>query len=274
MPAEDVDPTFEALLDYVRDNRGFDFTGYKRASLTRRVRKRMHEVGISSFDEYHDFLEVHPEEFTHLFNTILINVTSFFRDESAWDFARGAGASRDRRAERRAPAHPRVVGRLRVRRRGVLHRNAPGGGARPRAARRPGQDLRDRRRRGGSRGGQSGRLQRKGGRSDSSGASREVPRAVDQSFAFNKDLRRAVIFGRHDLVKDAPISRVDLIVCRNTLMYFNSDVQSHIYARLPLRAEARRLPLPGEVRDAPDPDEHVRADRPQAPPVLARAATR
>src|SRR5262249_21648275 len=36
-------------------------------------------------------------------------------------------------------------------------------------------------------------------------------------------------FGRHDLVQDAPISRVDLIVCRNTLMYFNADAQSRIY---------------------------------------------
>src|SRR5262249_52880127 len=46
--------------------------------------------------------------------------------------------------------------------------------------------------------------------------------------AFRKEIRRAVIFGRHDLVKDAPISRVDLIVCRNTLMYFNADTQTRI----------------------------------------------
>ena len=48
-------------------------------------------------------------------------------------------------------------------------------------------------------------------------------------FAFRKDLRRLVIFGRHDLVSDAPISRVDLIVCRNTLMYFNAEAQGKIY---------------------------------------------
>src|SRR5204863_4343376 len=44
-------------------------------------------------------------------------------------------------------------------------------------------------------------------------------------------LRRVIIFGRHDLVQDAPISRVDLIACRNTLMYFNSDAQARILAR-------------------------------------------
>jgi two-component system CheB/CheR fusion protein len=50
-------------------------------------------------------------------------------------------------------------------------------------------------------------------------------------FVFDKDLRRSVIFGRHDLIQDAPISRVNLIVCRNTLMYFNAEAQSRILAR-------------------------------------------
>jgi two-component system CheB/CheR fusion protein len=48
----------------------------------------------------------------------------------------------------------------------------------------------------------------------------------------NRDLRRAVIFGTHDLLTDAPISRIDLLLCRNTLMYFNADAQGRILARL------------------------------------------
>src|SRR5438128_2790265 len=54
----------------------------------RRVRRRMAEVGVDSTAEYQDFLEVHPEEFTPLFNTVLINVTSFFRDRPSWDHLR------------------------------------------------------------------------------------------------------------------------------------------------------------------------------------------
>src|SRR5262249_55593155 len=50
-------------------------------------------------------------------------------------------------------------------------------------------------------------------------------------YSFNRELRRSVIFGRHDLIQDAPISRVDLVLCRNTLMYFNSDAQARIMAR-------------------------------------------
>jgi two-component system, chemotaxis family, CheB/CheR fusion protein len=46
--------------------------------------------------------------------------------------------------------------------------------------------------------------------------------------AFRKDLRRTLIFGRNNLVSDAPISRLDLLVCRNTLMYFTSETQGRI----------------------------------------------
>jgi two-component system CheB/CheR fusion protein len=50
-------------------------------------------------------------------------------------------------------------------------------------------------------------------------------------YTFRKDLRRSVIFGRNDLVQDAPISRIDLLVCRNTLMYFNAETQARILSR-------------------------------------------
>jgi two-component system CheB/CheR fusion protein len=51
-------------------------------------------------------------------------------------------------------------------------------------------------------------------------------------FSFRKDLRRNVIFGRNDMVQDAPISRIDLLACRNALMYFNAETQARIVSRL------------------------------------------
>src|SRR3954447_10929360 len=80
-----TDPDFEALLLYLKESRGFDFTGYKRTSLMRRVDRRMAEVGVGGYPEYLDHLQVHPDEFTALFNTILINVTGFFRDPDTWE---------------------------------------------------------------------------------------------------------------------------------------------------------------------------------------------
>src|SRR5205823_5574160 len=56
-------------------------------------------------------------------------------------------------------------------------------------------------------------------------------RQVGQYYAFDPDLRRLVVFGRHDLLQDSPISHVDLLICRNTLMYFNAEAQSRILQR-------------------------------------------
>src|SRR3954471_15654293 len=74
------------LIEYLKRGRGFDFAGYKPASLERRVQKRMQTLGVVEYADYLDYLEVHPEEFEILFNTILINVTAFFRDAGTWEF--------------------------------------------------------------------------------------------------------------------------------------------------------------------------------------------
>jgi two-component system CheB/CheR fusion protein len=65
-----TDPELELVLDYLRRSRGFDFTGYKRASLSRCIDKRMQVVGADGYLGYLDHLEVDPEEFTQLFNTV------------------------------------------------------------------------------------------------------------------------------------------------------------------------------------------------------------
>ena len=224
----DIDPAFEQLLDFVRDNRGFDFTGYKRPSLVRRVQKRMQDVRIEEFTEYQDFLEVHPDEFTELFNTILINVTGFFRDGPTWEYLAAeviprivegsqrefirvwsAGCASGEEAytiamllsEAIAPAT--ITERVKIYATDVDEEalaEARAGVYDEKAVEPIPQELRER-----------------------------YLESTDEGFAFRKDLRRALIFGRHDLVSDAPISRVDLIVCRNTLMYFNAEVQTKIY---------------------------------------------
>ena len=59
-------PDFEALLLHLKETRGFDFTGYKRTTLMRRVQKRMAAVEIETFGDYVDYLEVHQDEFPYL----------------------------------------------------------------------------------------------------------------------------------------------------------------------------------------------------------------
>jgi len=88
-PVSSPDPKFERLLEYVRDERGFDYTGYRRPTLMRRFEKRMQAVGADDWEAYRAYLGKHGEEFAELFNTILINVTGFFRDAETWEIVAG-----------------------------------------------------------------------------------------------------------------------------------------------------------------------------------------
>src|SRR5205823_2402222 len=73
MSAEPVDDGFEELLELIKRERAFDFTGYKRPTLRRRVLRRMEVVGIDDFVTYANYVADNTEEFAHLFDTILIN---------------------------------------------------------------------------------------------------------------------------------------------------------------------------------------------------------
>src|SRR5215472_16761449 len=208
MVVEKKSPEFEALLEHLKTSRGFDFTGYKRSSLMRRVQKRMSELpDIKTYGAYLDYLEVHPEEFTPLFNTILINVTSFFRDPTAWEALAKGVIPKIIRSKRAGEA-------IRVCSVGcasgeeaysvaMLLADALGGSYRTKVVAQVPDKLRKKFLDGDTRG----------------------------QHVVRTDLRRTVIFGRHDLVQDAPISRLDLLICRNTLMYFNSETQARILAR-------------------------------------------
>lgn len=83
---EKTDPDLEGLLEFLKQTRGFDFTGYKRNTVARRIAQRLQTLKIEGYRDYQDYLEVHPDEFSQFFNTLLINVTAFFRDPPAWDY--------------------------------------------------------------------------------------------------------------------------------------------------------------------------------------------
>ena len=57
-----ADATLDALLDFVKEARGFDFTGYKRSTIQRRVAKRMAAAGVERYDDYLDYLEMNSDE--------------------------------------------------------------------------------------------------------------------------------------------------------------------------------------------------------------------
>jgi two-component system CheB/CheR fusion protein len=231
VPEPERDRDLEVLLDYLRRSRGFDFTGYKRTSLSRRIDKRMQFVGADSYLSYLDHLEVDPEEFTHLFNTILINLTSFFRDPPTWEFL-GAEIL-PRLAESRADGDP-----IRMWSAGCASGEEAYSLAMATAEALGPDVLRERVKIYATDVDEEALNQARQARYTSRQVEGVPPELLERYFernghgyVFSKDLRRSVIFGRHDLIQDAPISRIDLLVCRNTLMYLNSETQSHVLAR-------------------------------------------
>jgi two-component system, chemotaxis family, CheB/CheR fusion protein len=220
----------ETLLIYLEQTRSCDFTAYKRSTLGRRVQQRMLAVGVENFGDYVDYLDAHPEEFASLFKTILINVTSFFRDPATWDWLRlhgiprliasaggdpirvwSAGCASGEEAYSLAMLLADTLGVDRFKEQVTIHAT----------------DIDD----------EALMQGRRGSYSEHQVAG--VPEAalpryfdrIDGRYTFNKELRRSVTFGRHDLIQDAPISRVGLLVCRNTLMYFNAEAQGRLLDR-------------------------------------------
>ncbi len=68
------------IIDYLLERRGFDFSGYHPAMLTRRIEQRLVAVSCENFDEYLCFVERHSDEIDKLLGALTINVSQFFRD--------------------------------------------------------------------------------------------------------------------------------------------------------------------------------------------------
>jgi two-component system CheB/CheR fusion protein len=217
----------ERLIERLRVARSFDLTGYKRSSLMRRTRKRMSELAIGTFDDYAQRLDCDGDEFDALVNTILINVTSFFRDPLTWKvleesvvpdlIARptaepirvwSAGCATGEEAFSIAMLFAEALGADQLAGRVQIYATDVDEQALAHARRaaypvKAGEAVPERLR--------QRYFERSGGR-----------------LTVLPELRRAVIFGRHDLVRDPPISRVGLLLCRNTLIYFDAALQRSV----------------------------------------------
>ena len=77
---------FTQVLDYIKNLSGINFHEYKEATLLRRLEKNMVAKGIVELPNYVQYIFNHPEEARHLAEDFLIGVTDFFRDAKLWDY--------------------------------------------------------------------------------------------------------------------------------------------------------------------------------------------
>jgi two-component system, chemotaxis family, CheB/CheR fusion protein len=245
-----ADPTehdLERLLGYLRDERGADFTGYKRPSLTRLVNRRMRSAGADSYNDYLDLLQVEAGELPKLLDTLLINVTSLLRDPATWTELRdehlpaalaelapeepvrawSAACATGEEAYTIAMLLHEVLGDDGYRRRVKVYATDVDEPALhvARAGRYPANSL--------------------DVLSDEQRATFFEPDG--DLMRFRQDLRQNIIFGRHDLVQDAPISRVLLLTCRNVLMYLNAETQAQVLERFPFALHEHGLLVLGKA---------------------------
>jgi two-component system, chemotaxis family, CheB/CheR fusion protein len=225
-PEGSDDKELRALLARINERSGIDFRRYKPATILRRLRGRMSATARPALAEYAAHLESDPEEYARLLNSLLIKVTEFFRDPKVFEFLRAnvlpeliADARREKRELRiwsagcstgeEAYSLAIIVAE-------ALGEQLPWPDVRIFAT-----DL-DR---------DAIAFARRG--IYSTAALRGLPAgARDRYFVksgggyeVTKRLRALMVFGEHDLAERAPFPRIDLLLCRNVLIYFSVPMQ-------------------------------------------------
>jgi two-component system CheB/CheR fusion protein len=254
----------DSLLEGIRTRTGIDFSSYKPATILRRLRGRMSATSQRSLGAYATYLEAEPEEYARLVSSLLIKVTEFFRDPKVWDYLRtrvlpslidearaegrelrlwSAGCATGEEAyslaisvaealgTERSPLDVRVFAT-------DIDRDAVG-------------------------------FARRGLYAPSAVAA--IPEAIrdryfvhtDSGYEIGKRLRSLVVFGEHDLGERAPFPRIDLVLCRNVLIYFTPPMQRAALETFAysLRPEGRLVLGPSETvaaLAAPFAQEHAR----------------
>ncbi|HZD96108.1 MAG TPA: CheR family methyltransferase [Candidatus Sulfotelmatobacter sp.] len=223
--------TLKELVHRLAEERGIDLRGYKVSTVERRVRRRMQQLGIDSYKDYLGHVERNAGEAAKLLDTVLINVTRFFRDVQAWDIL----------AEKVLPA--------------LFKQRPPGSSFRVWCAgcatgEEPysiaillyemlGTRVKDYEIKLYATDNDESALNTARRAEYPPDSVRGVPEEIKAKYFTGerllrvaRDVRRMVIFGRSNLMTDAPISHVDLLLCRNVLIYFDAVAQARVIGRL------------------------------------------
>ena len=232
MPPESIlDLSLTEFVEQLANARVVDLRGYKHTTLARRLHKRMSDLRLDTYQEYLGRILADPEETACLLESVLINVTEFFRDPGAWDVI----------------ANQALPHLLRHRRTGESFRVWVAGCATGEEvytlliliAEYLGDQLHDFDLKVYATDIDEAALDTARRGEYPAGRLRRVPaeykaryfKAGPKGFRINRDIRRMIVFGKSDLRRDAPISHVNLLICRNVLIYFDPVAQQQLLAR-------------------------------------------
>lgn len=207
---------------------GHDFSQYKEGTISRRLERRLRALRIESVDRYVQILDQHAEEADLLFKDLLVGVTEFFRDPEAF-------AALTREVIPKLFERSKETGQIRVCVAGCAtgeeayslaillceHASAVDD---PPEIKIFATDIDER----------SLEMARRGsyplGIAEHVSADRLERFFVRQDGAYqiNRELRELCLFSRHSFIKDPPFSRLDLVSCRNVMIYLGESLQSRV----------------------------------------------
>lgn len=226
--SQPVNKALEDVIELLAREKGTDFTNYKRETLHRRINKRLTELKYTSVDQYFKYLEKNPSEIEELFNTVLIGVTSFFRDPAVYKaLEKYIGHLIDSKAANEPirvwipgcatgeEAYSIAITILSVLKR--KNRQIP--------VQIFATDISD----------YALDKARKGVYSQK--LLSQVPAEILKAWfvsrngvlEVSKPVRSMILFSKHDLTHNPPFLKLDLIVCRNLLIYFNTRLQEYVF---------------------------------------------
>ena len=228
-PATRTEDSMSRIFNLIFSQTGHDFSQYKKGTVTRRIERRMAVHAINSLDEYTQYLEQKPAEVEALFRDFLISVTSFFRNPKAFD-----------------ALLEEVIPKLFVEKQ--LHETiriwVPGCSTGEEAysigilLQEHMETLR-----------RTFKIQIFATDIDSRAIGRAragiYPASIavdvsperlerffdvdpDGNYRIHKNIREMIIFSEHDLIKDPPFSKLDLLSCRNVLIYMDVELQKRL----------------------------------------------
>jgi two-component system CheB/CheR fusion protein len=227
----------EALFALVRESTGVDFTNYKHTTLHRRIRRRMDLLKIEKLKEYLLYIAKKPEEVDELYRDLLINVTGFFREPEA--FAALRKHVYPKLFEGRKPDNPVrvwVAGcstgeeaySIAITMLEYLWTHTRNISQAATAIQIFATDISE-----------TALDRARSGVYAKTGVSQVSPERLkrffvhhDGGFQVNKSVRDMCIFARQNLVKDPPFSNLDLVSCRNLLIYLGPLLQRRVIPTL------------------------------------------
>ncbi|EFK08661.1 CheR methyltransferase, SAM binding domain protein [delta proteobacterium NaphS2] len=226
-PADKKPDDVNKILQMIKDRQGADFSDYKKNTINRRIGRRMAVHKFTDIEDYVRYLEKTPEELALLVKDILISVTSFFRDAEAF---KALGEILPEMIERKEDGDsirlwvPGCSTGEEAYSIAILLAQILGERIKRFEVQIFGTDLDE----------EAIMKARKGIYPEATAV--DVEPKILERFFLRKDnmvqvvepIREMIVFAKHNLIDDPPFAHLDLISCRNMLIYFNQNLQNRV----------------------------------------------